>query len=568
MTSLSSSEFKKLKEKLLDANDINVVCATTKETKISSCSEEDILEKINQIILASNSGKSIEFVWQGTSLGVRLEGETNYQFTNLIGQQGVKGDSVIGPQGVKGDHGDPFAIKKIYSSVYDMEADYSGTEVSVGEFVIIATPNPSDPTNGHLYIKGDSAYNFIVGMAGMVGVQGPKGEQGIQGVKGDDGKSSYQVAVDNGFQGTETEWINAIAGNRAYMFYDNEVGGDKDGVNLIFHLSRTPADSNVVVYRNGLPLQTSEYGVTASSGLITLNSPIEQDESISALYLVKTTYALSLEGMPSIMNDDYELLSNKPAIDGNVLSKHTTLADLNLLSGTQIMAGFAVLNGSDSQDFSTANLTTKGSATIEGTLTLNGGTSGARNIYMYNPINTHRITSGATGRFVIAREGIKNDLIIDENGGATFYGNVTVAGTSTLTGLVRTSGNLEVGGTYVTINGNTVYHTGNFNPTNKADAVVVTKDLVAATKTITIANNNDYKFGTLTTLIITLPTEDYSASLSFSSGATATTFTFPSEVKWLGVDLFGDTFVPKANKRYNIVFWHDGINHCGIVGGV
>lgn len=32
------------------------------------------------------------------------------------------------------------------------------------------------------------------------------------GVKGDDGKSAYQVAVDNGFQGTEEEWLASLKG--------------------------------------------------------------------------------------------------------------------------------------------------------------------------------------------------------------------------------------------------------------------------------------------------------------------------------------------------------------------
>ena len=39
------------------------------------------------------------------------------------------------------------------------------------------------------------------------GCQGPQGESGSQGPKGDDGKSAYQIAVDNGYVGTESEWL-------------------------------------------------------------------------------------------------------------------------------------------------------------------------------------------------------------------------------------------------------------------------------------------------------------------------------------------------------------------------
>ena len=51
-----------------------------------------------------DDGKSLEFNWQGTSLGVRKEGESTYSYTNLKGDKGDKGDT--GSQGPKGDKGD------------------------------------------------------------------------------------------------------------------------------------------------------------------------------------------------------------------------------------------------------------------------------------------------------------------------------------------------------------------------------------------------------------------------------------------------------------------------------
>ena len=35
---------------------------------------------------------------------------------------------------------------------------------------------------------------------------------GAGGIKGDDGKSAYQIALDNGFSGTEDEWLNSLRG--------------------------------------------------------------------------------------------------------------------------------------------------------------------------------------------------------------------------------------------------------------------------------------------------------------------------------------------------------------------
>ena len=42
----------------------------------------------------------------------------------------------------------------------------------------------------------------------IIGDQGP---QGIQGPQGDAGKSAYQIAVDNGFEGTEEEWLASLS---------------------------------------------------------------------------------------------------------------------------------------------------------------------------------------------------------------------------------------------------------------------------------------------------------------------------------------------------------------------
>ena len=53
------------------------------------------------------------------------------------------------------------------------------------------------------------------GPQGEQGPQGPKGIQGphgIQGPQGDPGKSAYQHAVDNGFVGTEQEWLASLKG--------------------------------------------------------------------------------------------------------------------------------------------------------------------------------------------------------------------------------------------------------------------------------------------------------------------------------------------------------------------
>ena len=49
-------------------------------------------------------GKSFEYIWNGTQLGIRVEGDVSYTYVELKGDAGVQG--VQGVQGIQGDAGD------------------------------------------------------------------------------------------------------------------------------------------------------------------------------------------------------------------------------------------------------------------------------------------------------------------------------------------------------------------------------------------------------------------------------------------------------------------------------
>ena len=107
------------------------------------------------------NGKSLEFIWRGTQLGVRLEGDTEYQFVDL---QGVVGP--VGPQG------EPFKIKKTYSSVAAMNADFNNMEY--GDYVMIATSVEVED-NAKMYTRGEQEWIFITDFSGATGIIGPTG---------------------------------------------------------------------------------------------------------------------------------------------------------------------------------------------------------------------------------------------------------------------------------------------------------------------------------------------------------------------------------------------------------
>jgi len=48
------------------------------------------------------------------------------------------------------------------------------------------------------------------GPEGTAGATGPQGSQGPAGAAGEDGLSAYEVAVANGFEGTEEEWLDSL----------------------------------------------------------------------------------------------------------------------------------------------------------------------------------------------------------------------------------------------------------------------------------------------------------------------------------------------------------------------
>ena len=92
------------------------------------------------------------------------------------GDKGDKGDQ--GLQGPQGPVGAPFQVKKIYDSVEAMNADYSGSDVAIGEFVLIDTGDVQDPDNSKLYVKGPAQYDFVTDLSGAQGIQGPQGTPG------------------------------------------------------------------------------------------------------------------------------------------------------------------------------------------------------------------------------------------------------------------------------------------------------------------------------------------------------------------------------------------------------
>ena len=70
-------------------------------------------------------------------------------------------------------------------------------------------------------LKGDT------GADGAEGAKGANGKDGEDGADGQNGKSAYELAVDNGFTGSEAEWVASLQGK-------NGVDGTIDFSTLTF----------------------------------------------------------------------------------------------------------------------------------------------------------------------------------------------------------------------------------------------------------------------------------------------------------------------------------------------
>ena len=134
----------------LDAEKINKTTTVTLTKKDSTTKTVQIAD-----------GISLQFDWQGTYLGIKTENQQEYTYVNLQGVQGP-----VGPQG------DPFTIKKTYSSIAEMNADFNNMQL--GDYVMIASTVEIED-NAKLYTRGESQWIFITDFSGATGIRGETG---------------------------------------------------------------------------------------------------------------------------------------------------------------------------------------------------------------------------------------------------------------------------------------------------------------------------------------------------------------------------------------------------------
>lgn len=135
------------------------------------------------------------------------------------GEQGPKGDTgATGQQGQQGPKGDTGATGKSAYQIW-LDNDHTGTEQ---DFL-----NSLKGQKGDTGAKGDQG---PIGQKGDTGATGPTGAQGPIGATGADGKSAYQVWLDAGNSGSETDFLNSLKGKSPVRGQDYWTQADQDAI--------------------------------------------------------------------------------------------------------------------------------------------------------------------------------------------------------------------------------------------------------------------------------------------------------------------------------------------------
>lgn len=121
--------------------------------------------------------------------------------TGARGEQGPKGET--GPQGYTGKQGEqgPQGLKGAPGDSAYQVAQKQGYTGTVDSW--LASLKGKDGIDG---IDGKDGTNGVDGKDGTNGIDGKDGKDGI------DGKTAYEIAVENGFEGTEAEWLESLKG--------------------------------------------------------------------------------------------------------------------------------------------------------------------------------------------------------------------------------------------------------------------------------------------------------------------------------------------------------------------
>ena len=157
------------------------------------------------------------------------------------------------------------------------------------------------------------------------------GMNGKDGKDGKDGKSAYQIAVENGFEGSETDWLASLKGA------DGRNG--IDGTNGIDGINGTNGKDG----KNGKDGTNGKDGKTPIKGVdYFTQAEIQQIENNAAAKVDLSGYAKTADLSTVATSGSYEDLTNKPTIPA---AYELPTASATTLGGVKVGSGLSITNG-------------------------------------------------------------------------------------------------------------------------------------------------------------------------------------------------------------------------------
>lgn len=237
---------------------------------------------------------------------------TSGSVTSTTNDQGVTEYTFSIPKGEKGDTGDPFRIKQVFTTVEAMNDALITSEV--GDMVQVSNTDLEE--HGWVYSKviSDSTsdpvtyeWKFTADMSGVQGIQGP---------------SAYQVAVNNGYVGTETEWLASLKGDT----------GDTPTGSVLYNTKQSLTEAQKAQARENIGITDSITEIedklqqrdVYQCNRVTSeewNSLTEDEKDTSVRYIVTT-------------DDKDSLYKSKTTVTKTIDNNSVAYVDLGLKSGT------------------------------------------------------------------------------------------------------------------------------------------------------------------------------------------------------------------------------------------
>ena len=151
------------------------------------------------------------------------------------------------------------------------------------------------------------------------------GMNGKDGKDGKDGKSAYQIAVENGFEGSETDWLASLKGA------DGRNG--IDGTNGINGTNGKDGKDGTNGKDGKTPIKGVDYFTQAE---------IQQIENNAAAKVDLSDYAKTADLSTVATSGSYEDLTNKPTIPA---AYELPTASATTLGGVKVGSGLSITNG-------------------------------------------------------------------------------------------------------------------------------------------------------------------------------------------------------------------------------